>query len=72
MGVRVGLSRPTAYAVGYSLPPAPRAQFFNELLTQDTSQTLGYIETTFGALNRTIGRFSQRSRCGRRTFDREG
>jgi hypothetical protein len=30
-----GLSRPTACAVGYSLPPAPRAEFFNELLTQD-------------------------------------
>jgi len=36
-GVRVGLSRPTAYAVGYSLPPAPRARFFNEPLVQDTS-----------------------------------
>ena len=33
----VGLSRPTAYAAGYSLPPAPRAEFFNELLTQDTN-----------------------------------
>jgi hypothetical protein len=31
--MRVGLSRPTAYAVGYSLPPAPRAELFNEPLT---------------------------------------
>jgi len=31
-GGEAGLSRPTAYAVGYSLPPAPRAELFNELL----------------------------------------
>ncbi|SPE33070.1 hypothetical protein SBA2_740021 [Acidobacteriia bacterium SbA2] len=29
------LSRPTAYAVGYTLPPAPRAEFLNQLFTQD-------------------------------------
>jgi len=28
--------RPTACAVGYILSPAPRAELFNELLTQDT------------------------------------
>jgi hypothetical protein len=31
-----GRSAPTAVAVGYIIPPAPRADFFNELLTQDT------------------------------------
>jgi len=30
--------RPTAHAVGYSLPPAPRAEFLNELLIQDTNR----------------------------------
>ncbi len=29
-------STPTAYVVGYVLPPAPRAKFVNDLLTQDT------------------------------------
>ncbi|SPE33489.1 hypothetical protein SBA2_80004 [Acidobacteriia bacterium SbA2] len=29
------VSQPTDCAVGYTLPPAPRAQFFNELLTHD-------------------------------------
>jgi hypothetical protein len=33
-----GLSEPTACAVGYGLPPARRAEFLNELLTQDTGQ----------------------------------
>jgi hypothetical protein len=33
-----GLSQPTAYAVGYRLPPARRAEFLNGLLTQDTRQ----------------------------------
>ena len=31
-----GLSRPTACAVGYTLPPAPRADILNELLTRHT------------------------------------
>jgi hypothetical protein len=34
-----GLSQPTAYAMGYRLPPVSRrAEFLNELLTQDTRQ----------------------------------
>ena len=32
-----GLSRPTACAAGYRMLPAPRAEFFNELLTHDSS-----------------------------------
>jgi hypothetical protein len=32
-----GPSRPTACAVGYILPPALRAEIFDELLTQDTN-----------------------------------
>ena len=35
-----GALAPTAYAVGYWLPPAPRAEFSNVLLTQDTSASL--------------------------------
>jgi hypothetical protein len=31
-GVRVGSRGPTACAVGYPLPPAPRAKSFHELL----------------------------------------
>jgi len=30
------VSRPTAYAVGYALPPAPRAELFDLFLAQDT------------------------------------
>jgi hypothetical protein len=32
-----GLPQPTACAVGYSLPPALRAEILNELLAQDTN-----------------------------------
>jgi len=37
-------SRPTAYAVGYTLPPAPRAQFFKELLTHDASLSVADLK----------------------------
>jgi len=34
------LPRPTACAVGFILPPAPRAEFFNELLTRGATGSL--------------------------------
>ena len=33
-----GLSQPTACAVGYGLPPAPRAEFLDELLTENSGK----------------------------------
>jgi len=37
---------PTAYAMGYIISPAPRAEFINELLVQDTHEfSAGFMIT---------------------------
>ena len=53
-----------SYAVGYILSPAERADFFNELLTQDTRM---YPEICFAAvLRRSVAPRSQHASHGLR------
>ena len=46
---------PTADAVGYPLSPAPRADFINELLTQDTRSLseIRFLKSTFLGIRRS-------------------
>ena len=42
--------RPTAYAVGYTLPPAARAELSNQFLTQETGYVLRPLSISPGSI----------------------